>query len=76
MPKSAQAAKVSLTDTTTIPARKGRSIEASLEQGFAVGDEVVFEPKVNTLQSHGLSSMESILTVNTNGNVLVLLQNF
>ena len=37
---------------------------------------MVFEPKMNTLQSHGLSTMESILTVNANGNVLISLQNF
>ena len=37
---------------------------------------MVFEPKVNTLQSHGLSSMESILTVSANGNLLIPLQNF
>ena len=37
---------------------------------------VVFEPNVNTLKNYGLSSMESILTVHTNENVLVPLQNF
>ena len=63
MPTSTEAVNVSLIEATTILARKGRSIEAHLEQEFAAGDEVVlFEPKLNTLQSQGLSSMESILT--------------
>ena len=76
MPKSAQAVKVSLIETATIPTRKGHFIEDSLEEQFAVGEEVVFEPKVNTLHSDGLSSIESILTVNANGNLLIPLQNF
>lgn len=76
IPKTTQAVKVSLIETATIPARKGRFIEASLEHKFAAGDEVVFEPKVNTLQSHGLSSTSSILTVNPNENLLIPLQNF
>ena len=57
----------------TIPARKGCFIEASLEQDFAAGEEVVF---VNTLQSHGFSSMDSILTFSANGNLLILFWNF
>ena len=76
MPITYRAVKVSLIETATIPARKGCFIEASLEHEFAAGDEVVFEPKMNTLQRHGLSSMSSILTVNPNGNPLIPLQNF
>ena len=57
-------------------ARKGRFIEARLEQEFAANDKVIFEPNVNTLPSYGLSSMESILTVHANGNVLIPLQDF
>ena len=37
---------------------------------------MVFEPKVNALQNYGLSSPESILSVNANGNLLIPLQNF
>ena len=76
MPKSAKSVKVSLIEATTIPARKGRFIEASLDQELPAGAEVVFEPKVNALQSYGLSSPESILSVNANGNLLIPLQNF
>ena len=76
MPKSTKTVKVSLIETTTIPARKGRFIEARLEQEFAANDKVIFEPNVNTLPSYGLSSMESILTVHANGNVLIPLQDF
>ena len=43
MPKTSQAVKVSLIETATIPATKGRFLEASLEHEFAAGDEVVFE---------------------------------
>ena len=67
MPKSTKAVKVSLIETTTTSARKGRFIEARLEQEFAANDKIIFEPNVNTLQSYGLSSMESILTVHANG---------
>ena len=76
MPNSAKSVKVSLIEATTIPARKGRFIEASLDQELPAGAEVVFEPKVNALQSYGLSSPESILSVNANGNLLIPLQNF
>ena len=57
MPKIFRAVKVALIETATIPARKGRFVEASLEHEFAAGDKVVFEPKMNTLQSHRLSSV-------------------
>lgn len=66
MSKTSQAVIVLLIETVTIPARKGRFIEASLEHEFAAGDEVVFELEVNTLQSHGLSSMSLILIGNGN----------
>ena len=76
MPKSARVAKVSLIETTTIPPRKGRFIEACLDQKLIAGEKVLFEPKLDTLKNLGLSSMESLLTVNAAGNLLIPLQNF
>ena len=62
MPSSFKPVTVSLIETK-IPARKGCFIEASLGQEFAANDRVLFEPKLNTLQSYGLCPVESILTV-------------
>lgn len=60
MPNSAKATKV---EATTIPARKGRFIEARLNHEFLVGDEVIFDPKPSVLQSCGLSSLELVLLI-------------
>ena len=68
-------AKVCLVESTTIPARKGRFLEATIEPSLVKGAEVLFEPQVQSLQAKGLSTQEALLTVTPSGNILVPLLN-
>ena len=60
-------AKVCLVESTTIPARKGRFLEATIEPSFEEGAQVLFEPSMQNLQAKGLSTQEALLTVTPSG---------
>ena len=68
-------AKVCLVESTTIPARKGRFLEATIEPSLEEGAQVLFEPRLQSLQAKGLSTQEALLTVAPSGNILVPLLN-
>lgn len=46
-------------ESTTIPARKGRFLEAIIEPKFEIGTQLLFEPQE---QTNGLSAQEALLT--------------
>ena len=61
-------AEVCLMESTTIPARKGRFVEATIDLRFKKGIQLLFEPQVQSLQAKGLSALGALLTVAPNGN--------
>ena len=68
--------KVCLIESATIPARKGRFLEATFdENNIHKGDQLLFEPKLQTLQAKGFSAQEALLTVTPTGKILVPLLN-
>ena len=67
---------VYLTQTSTLPQRKGRFLEAQVNPTFEAGTELLFEPNAESLRALGLSAQESLLCVQKNGMVLIPLQNF
>ena len=69
-------AMVYLTQTLTLPGRKGRFLEAQVNPTFEAGTELLFEPNAESLGALGLSAQESLLCVQKNGTVLIPLQNF
>ncbi len=73
---SSTEARVCLTQTVSVPGRKGRFLEAAVHCHFQKGDELLFEPNTNFLKSHGLSAQESLLTVRPHGTILIPMQNF
>ena len=68
-------AKVYLVESTTIPARRGRFLEATIEPNFEKGTQLLFEPEVQSLQAKGLSAQEALLSVAPSGKLLVPLLN-
>ena len=68
-------AMVYLTQTLTLPRRKGRFLEAQVKSTFKAGTELLFEPNTESIGALGLSAQESLLCVQKNGTVLIPLQN-
>ena len=66
-------AVVRLVQSSTLPGRKGRFLEALIDGPIRKGDELLFEPNTRALKELGLSSL---LKVGVSGQVLVPLQNF
>ena len=69
-------AMVCLAQTSTLPGRKGRFLEAKVDPIIKLGTEILFEPNAQSLRALGLSAQESLLCVQRDGTVLILLQNF
>ena len=69
-------AMVCLTQTSTLPGRKGRFLEAKVDPIIKLGTEILFEPNTESLRALGLSAQESLLCVQRDGTVLIPLQNF
>ena len=65
-----------LTQTSTLPGRKRRFLEAKINPIIKLGTEVLFEPNAESLRALGLSAQESLLCVQRDGTVLIPLQNF
>jgi hypothetical protein len=69
-------AVVYLTQTLTLPGRKGRFLEAKVDPTIEPGTEILFEPNAESLRALGLSAQESLLCVQKSGTILIPLQNF
>ena len=68
-------AKVCLVESTTILARKGQFLEATIEPSLEKGAQVLLESQLQSLQAKGLSTQEALLTVAPSANILVPLLN-
>ena len=69
-------AVVCLTQTSTLPGRKGRFLEAKVDPTIQPGTEIIFEPSAESLRTLGLSAQESLLCVQKDSTVLIPVQNF
>ena len=69
-------AMVYLTQTSTLPGRKGRFLEPKVDPIIKSGTGIHFEPIAESLRALGLSAHESLLCVQRDGTVLIPLQNF
>ena len=69
-------ANVCLVQSTTIPSQKGRFVKAHVDCNPSQGDHLLFEPRHSTLESLGLNTQESLLTVHSDGMVLIPIENF
>ena len=69
-------AVVRLVQSSNLPGRKGRFLEALIDGPIRKGDELLFEPNTRALKELGLSCQEALLKVGVSGQVLVPLQNF
>ena len=65
-----------LIETSVVTARKGRFLEAQIDNTFEKGQDLILEPRVCTLKELGLSFQESMLTVQSNGKLLIPLQKY
>ena len=75
-PTQSLSANVCLIQTTHVPARTGKFLEAKLNVRMAPKTHMIFEPEPGVLESCGLSSQESLLTISPDRNVLIPIQNF
>ena len=76
-PQSSQKQKramVCLTQTSTLPGRKGRFLEARVDPIIKPGTEILFKPNAESLRALGPSAQES-LSIQKHGTVLIPLQN-
>ena len=69
-PSSPKVANVCLVQSTTISSQKG-SIKARIDCDPSQGDHLLFEPRHSTLEG-----LESLLTVHSDGMVLIPVENF
>ena len=69
-------AMVCLMQTSTLPGRKGRFLEAKVSPIIKLGTEIIFEPNAESLRALGLSAQGSLLCVQRDGTILIPLQNF
>ena len=54
-------AMVCLMQTSTLPGRKGRFLEAKVDPTLKSGTEILFEPNAESLRTLGLKAQESLL---------------
>ena len=56
-------AQVRLVQTTTIPGQKGRVVEAQVENGDCLGDQLLSQPEHQRLNELGVWGQESLITL-------------
>lgn len=66
-------AQVNLVQATAIPGMKGCYVKAHVNQEQYRGDEVLFEPD---LESLGMSALKSLVSVDQDGHVLIPVHNY
>ena len=69
-------ALVPLVETSKVPTRKGRFLEAQIDTTFEKGQELLFEPRMCVLKELGLSCQELLLMVQPNDKLLIPLQKY
>ena len=69
-------AHVCLVQSTVVPGRTGKFLEARLDVDIPPGTHTMFEPVPGALENYGLSAPESLLTVSSGCKVLIPIQNF
>ena len=69
-------ARVCLVQSTTIPGQKGRFVKARVDGDPHEVEHLLFEPKHEFLESLGVCTQESVVTVHPDGMVLIPMQNF
>ena len=69
-------AQVNLVQTTTIPGMKGCYVCAQVDAEQCKGQELLFEPARDELESLGVSALESLISVDSDGLAVVPIQNF
>ena len=69
-------AQVNLVQATAIPGMKGCYVKAHVNQEQCRGDEVLFEPESKSLESLGVSALESLVCVDRDGHMLIPIHNY
>ena len=68
--------KVCLVQATKIPGRTSTFLKAKIDGILPSADIMVFEPAPKDLETNGLSSPEALLTPDSEGSLLIPMQNF
>ena len=68
--------RVSLIQASTIPSRKCKLLSANVSGEHSPGEQFLFEPEGSKLQSLGLSTLDSLVTLHEGGKVFIPVQNF
>ena len=69
-------AQVNLVQATAIPGMKGCYVKARVDQEQFRGDELLFEPESKKLESLGVSALESLVSIDRDGHMLIPIHNY
>ena len=67
---------VRLVQATTILSQKGRFLKAHVDGESPRSESLLFEPPHEALEPLGLGTQESLVTIHSDGMVLIPVQNF
>ncbi len=68
--------QVRLVQTVSVPNGKAKFVEAKLDVPLVEGEELVFEPRAETFQRNALAAPEALVTLHSDGKVLVPVENY
>ena len=67
---------VNLVQAATIPGMKGCYVRAQIDKGNCKGQELLFEPAHDKLEPLGVSALESLISVDSEGLAVIPIHNF
>ena len=68
-------AEVRLVHSVVIPSHHAKLVTAQVEVPLKKGDQMVFEPNLNRMQVYGVIAPESLVTLQSEGHILLPLEN-
>ena len=68
--------QVRLVQAVSVPSGKAKFVEAKLDVPLVEGEELVFEPCAETFGKHTLVAPEALVTLHSDGKVLVPVENY
>ncbi len=71
-----ETAHVNLVQTATIPGMKGCYVRAQIDTEHYQGEELLFEPAHDKLEPLGVTALESLISVDSEGLAVIPIQNY
>ena len=68
--------QIRLVQVVSVPSGKAKFVEAKLDVPLITGEDLVFEPCAETFNRHTLVASEALVTLHSEGKVLVPVENY